>query len=405
VTIWFLTLLLTTGATLHAGQGDFTLHKAISLGEQRAEEIRLALEEVEVAEAGRDRSASALMPEVRGQSTILSHQILAQWSLLNNRVWANRKLAAQTEKAASLKLEITKQQLRQLIITAYFKAFSIRLNLENYARKLPQYRKNHELITQLNKEHMAEKTVFMLSQTNLRNLESEYRSRQFEFKQSLLDLRFLTGETLIESAFPGEPSIDSVFSRVGNLVPREAQSVRVAYSRSLVDQVRIGKELQMSSHYPDLLGVASYGFGNGVPANSVFNGFADGGRIGLFITIPLFSGLSSFAERDEWNHKIAMSEIQTERSKRDFIREMEQRLQNIRFVESEARQIGPMLEETRRYWHDSHSAQISGAITLQTWYQTGAALQSLETRYVDLLSRGMMEIATIKVLLGQESDL
>lgn len=381
-----------------------TLEEAFSLAENRAEQIKGAFDELESARWAKAKKTSELFPTLSLQSTTLSHQLLARWDILDNAQWAKRKLAEAKTRTASLELALTRQDLRILVLEAYYNARFAKEQVRIVERIAENFRKASKGITASQKHGFGEKALLFLLNGMGKGMEIEERQARFELQQGRRLLEFFIGEGAASTNrldFPFD--VELAVSRLKSLKAAK-QPVKVQYLKSVEDQLQVSKEIDMSRHYPAISAIASHGFGTEAPPQSVMNAFASGSRVGLLVNIPLFSGLSSFSEREEWNHRAARAAHETALAERRVNLDFKNRRDRVLFLEGQVRELTPDIESMKSFWTDIKGGFATETVAMQLWLQLGTTIKNLESTKAALTKQTFVEATTLEVLLDSDSS-
>ncbi len=268
-------------------------------------------------------------------------------------IWAGISAAETKKEAASQNLFAVKQNYIYDIIDAYYRAAEAQILL-SHARNNQRILKGYANITRRYASIGRSKRIdYLQAESSYKLSEAQVLASESQMEQNRQDLVRLLGltesnvqlETEIKTAKYEPLTAEKLYQKA------VLQNPEIRAARLEVESLKNENKVKMINHRPKLSVVGSYGY----DARDRMDWFKDNSEayaLTLNLKIPLFSGLSSFAESDQYREQLLQKE-------RDLaIKQMDLR-------KSLAKTVAALDREFQRLKLTQESAT-----TLQTAYET-----------------------------------
>jgi len=145
------------------------------------------------------------------------------------------------------------------------------------------------------------------------------------------------------------------------------------------------KSLDLSSERPQFSFIASYGDSQTAPPMTVNYVYQPGFNVGLQLTLPLFSGFSSFARKRVYGEKKYQlsQDLQNERSNFSF--EIRRRIDNLQQDWSDLQMIRKEITASEEVFREIDRTYHYGLASPELWFQSRAALETWSLRELQKL--------------------
>lgn len=316
--------------------------KVEELEAQKSEALRLLVPQFSfrsTAATAKDRLLSGTPLFGGEQYNIYSQEFGASWTLLKGgAIWSKLQLFGAQAKLLEIERNILKRDLNLQLISIGFSISVLQEKLKVYERLLAaqekmigisrvrEIRGNDPKSTRLQFEVLAEKTKALTENTqNLIQKKGLELAEILNFSGEKIDIPKLqinyTKVEAIGTEFLGE--LEKPQSRAQTLELKRAQVQRD--SQSYLTQIEVAE------HWPSLSLAGAWGSSTNRFSDS-FRSDAFGWKVGLELTLPLFSGLSSFADRKVQAEKETQTRINFEAVRLRDQRQLSQRYEDLKSI-------------------------------------------------------------------------
>jgi len=245
------------------------------------------------------------------------------------------------------------------------------------------------------------KLTVLQFQTKLALLEPQIIQARNELETKSVELLNLLGDRR-SPLFEVVGSFDRVVGLPLPSTVAKADETQPELQSQLLEQAKLDaqKAVEMSKHWPSLEALASINR-SGTTSGAIFDNDNTRWSAGLGLTIPLFTGFSSFRERENWAARQAQLRI-GERKLRDEL--AQRRVQVSRELESVRARLNAQraaVELAREAYATGQQNYGLGTATYSTLFETEQALTEAELSYNQTEYDYLTKLADFYVVSGQ----
>lgn len=366
-----------------------------------------------ISEMGETRSLarSGYFPSLAFQSTVLSNQLLFTQKFWDGGATQSAsELALQEQNLAGYEKKSEIRRLYSAVSLAYYEAlYAIQKTalLEKdsarsdaalaYAEKQMKYgaiSKNTLLKARI-AHRKAHSGLFEARNEKLKAAETLGRlTRKENFS-----LDSLAGK-LDPNALPAVPSLSAP-----ELFEAASQYDPTLQSLQSLEQAEVArKNLALAEDRLQVAFVASYGLGQSTPPKSIYPGYQSGVNLGAFITLPLFSGLSSIDKNRISRERL--SQIHQDQSStsssldfetKELLIELKQTAHDLNTLEAE-------VKYSEQIWKGIDTEYSVGLVTPELWFDAISSLEEWEVQQLVKTRDYMIKHETLAAALNKNLD-
>jgi outer membrane protein len=401
-------LIFTSGFfTTHSNAGvSLSLKELIALGLQRTPRVKKVAADLSAAQAETSQVKSQLFPTLNIKGTATEHDDemyrayleASQPLYVGGALTSTLQLRAKTEEMESLNLQKERNAYVRDLISAFMNLNQISLQVSVAQENLSTLKSHYGVIERYEKIGRARKTDKLQTSVNVSTAQADFSDLEDSLFSAREDLRKLLAteelppidfENAVQASFKMEKPEKVNSEKV------VAEAVQNNYDTRLSglaqDIVMDQKGVALASDLPQLYLKGQMGYRD-TKRDQLFMDSAQFASITLDLTIPFFSGFSSFSKRREYEERYVSATQSHENQKLELTSELRAKLNSLtasydefQFAKSAAEESKLALKlATSDYKRSTISNQDLVAVE-RTWYDAEKLFIRAEFKYASLL--------------------
>ncbi len=394
-----------------------TLKEAFEKALRSNSDLQLAQEKSKEAAALSGVAFASLLPTISGQATVESAEdapanpgaafnaetynwysatLMARQPLLKGgSLWNLNSAAGTSEEIAKLDVVKVEQDVLYDVLEAFLSTFVLQERKAVFERQVKEQERLLRRARQWTGMGTEARMVVLQFQTQLAAYEAEVLTSGAALSRQSVQLLSLIGdreaqELRLEGGLDIAQQLILDVTKLG--LPTERPEFRQAELR--VQYAEANQVIQMASHWPSLSLFASAGR-QGSQRSNLFDADYTSWRAGIQLDVPLFSGLSSFAERSRYASTLAQARVQESKQRDTSVRDRVQAEQNYeasRVLLEARRKVVDAAREAHRL---GTSLYTNGAIPYTQFAEADRRVVEAEVAYNEIRRDHALNIASM----------
>jgi outer membrane protein TolC len=315
--------------------------------------------------------------------------------LKGGSLWNLNSAAGTSEEIAKLDVVKVEQDVLYDVLEAFLSTFVLQERKAVFERQVKEQERLLRRARQWTGMGTEARMVVLQFQTQLAAYEAEVLTSGAALSRQSVQLLSLIGdreaqELRLEGGLDIAQQLILDVTKLG--LPTERPEFRQAELR--VQYAEANQVIQMASHWPSLSLFASAGR-QGSQRSNLFDADYTSWRAGIQLDVPLFSGLSSFAERSRYASTLAQARVQESKQRDTSVRDRVQAEQNYeasRVLLEARRKVVDAAREAHRL---GTSLYTNGAIPYTQFAEADRRVVEAEVAYNEIRRDHALNIASM----------